>query len=133
MIEVFEVETAGADGSTVVARTTLALDGDMVVTIAPSILDDAAALHAHLAQVHQRLQQQLKRLKRAGSAVTVARWGSIAAAIGSAAASAQQALAGQLESALWWLAGVLAGALARWLLPKLVVRTARWLIHRSRG
>jgi len=126
------VRSLGAEDNSVVASTTLALDGDVVIALRPEVLFDPPALARHLADLRSSIEHQLKRLRRANRALATTRSATIGATVGTSATSAHQLAMGEATAAIWWLAGALGGLLARWLLPKLVGRLLRgWLRHRT--
>lgn len=119
MMLVLEVRTARVDGTTV-ARTTAALDGSVTMALHPALLDAPELVARHLAEVHVQLQARLRSLRRVEQAITVVGWGAVAATAGSGVMSAKHAWVGAVSDAAWWLAALLLGLLARWLLPTLV-------------
>lgn len=128
MKEIFNVRTRGSEDDSVMASTTLALDGEVIIALRPEILFDPPALARHLADLRACIEHELKRLRRADRALATTRWAAIGAVVGTGASSAHQFAVGEASAALWWLAGALGGLLARWLLPKLMGRLLRgWL------
>lgn len=130
MTTVFEVRALDGDGSTVLARTSLHLDGDVTMRIHPTMLEDEDALQRHLADVGQRLDEELRRIRTIDRVLVIVCRSVEILAVVDLAISLWDAAHGSARRALMWLAGAGLAALLRWLAPRVVVWIGRrWLEH----
>ena len=119
---VFTVETRGGSDADVFVRTTLAIDGDVVIALHPRALGDAALLARNSAAVRAAICRLTREIRLVEGVLRAGRWLVLAVSAISVVGGVSELAVGDLAEAGLWLAVFAGGWTARAMGSKLLHR-----------